>query len=127
MERIENPYEMNEEQRRALVDHLLFLYGTRTDLKRKRVSWEELPGKSTQLAAYSPQVLRFYTRACAYLGMLKDFDDRETFFTVGGLTRAGDERTGAKSRSAARFAALLVGYSVGRFLPRLLVDRLYGG
>ena len=60
----DNPYPLTKEQRRTVIARLLSLYHERFDLKGKDGLWGELPGKAPELAAYSPDVLRFYTHLC---------------------------------------------------------------
>ena len=72
----DNPYTMTRAQRAQLVERLLPLYRERFDLRNKHVAWAELPGKSPELSEYSPEVLRFYTRACAHFGLLQDFEEQ---------------------------------------------------
>ena len=110
----DNPYTMTRAQRTQLVERLLPLYRERFDLRNKHVAWAELPGKSPELSEYSPEVLRFYTRACAHFGLLQDFEEQGDGFVLKGLTRAGLERIGAKNSSMVRFIALFCGLHAGR-------------
>ena len=120
----DNPYTMTRAQRAQLVERLLPLYRERFDLRNKHVAWAELPGKSPELSEYSPEVLRFYTRACAHFGLLQDFEEQGDGFVLKGLTRAGLERIGAKNSSMVRFIALFAGYTLAELLARHFVRGL---